>query len=212
MLRKLRLTIAAAVFILITLLFVDVSGVLHKWLSWLAEIQFWPAFLAVNAGIVAVLLLLTLVFGRIYCSVVCPLGIMQDVVSRLHSRVKRNRFSFSKEKKWLRYTLLAVFILTFVAGIVPLGALLEPYSSYGRIAESLFRPVWTMGNNMLAALAERIDSYAFYSVDVWIKSLSTFVIALVTFVVIAFLAWRGGRTYCNTVCPVGTLLSFFARF
>ena len=212
MLRKLRLTIAAAVFVLITLLFVDVSGALHKWLSWLAEIQFWPAFLAVNAGILAVLLLLTLVFGRIYCSVVCPLGIMQDVVSRLHSRVKRNRFSFSKEKKWLRYTLLAVFILAFVAGIVPLGALLEPYSSYGRIAESLFRPVWAMGNNMLAALAERIDSSAFYSVDVWIKSLPTFVIALVTFVVIAFLAWRGGRTYCNTVCPVGTLLSFFARF
>ena len=64
----------------------------------------------------------------------------------------------------------------------------------------------------LAAIAERADSYAFYSVDVWMRSLPVFVIALVTLVVLVVLAWRGGRTYCNTICPVGTILSFFARF
>jgi len=31
-------------------------------------------------------------------------------------------------------------------------------------------------------------------------------------VLLAVLAWRGGRTYCNTVCPVGTVLSLLARF
>jgi len=30
--------------------------------------------------------------------------------------------------------------------------------------------------------------------------------------VLFILAWRGGRTYCNTICPVGTILSFLARF
>lgn len=65
---------------------------------------------------------------------------------------------------------------------------------------------------MLAYIAERADSYAFYGRDVWVRSLPTFIIAAVTFVVVGVLAWRGGRTYCNTICPVGTVLSFFARF
>ena len=200
------------VFVLITLLFLDVTGTLHAWLGWLAKIQFWPAFYALNIGVVAVLVVLTLVFGRIYCSVICPLGVMQDVVSWLHGRRKRNRFTYSKEKKWLRYGMLGVFIISAVAGINAIVSLLAPYSSYGRIASSLFKPVYEAGNNVLASIAEHFNSYAFYSVGVWMKSLPTLIIASVTFVAIVILAWRGGRTYCNTICPVGTILSFFARF
>ena len=200
------------VFVLITLLFLDVTGTLHAWLGWLAKIQFWPAFYALNIGVVAVLVVLTLVFGRIYCSVICPLGVMQDVVSWLHGRRKRNRFTYSKEKKWLRYGMLGVFIISAVAGINAIVSLLAPYSSYGRIASSLFKPVYEAGNNVLASIAEHFNSYAFYSVDVWMKSLPTLIIASVTFVAIVILAWRGGRIYCNTICPVGTILSFFARF
>lgn len=212
MLKKIRTTLALVVFVLITLLFLDVTGTLHAWLGWLAKIQFWPAFYALNIGVVAVLVVLTLVFGRIYCSVICPLGIMQDVVSWLHGRRKRNRFTYSKEKKWLRYGMLGVFIISAVAGINAIVSLLAPYSSYGRIASSLFKPVYEAGNNVLASIAEHFNSYAFYSVDVWLKSLPTLIIASVTFVAIVILAWRGGRTYCNTICPVGTILSFFARF
>ena len=212
MLKKIRTTLALVVFVLITLLFLDVTGTLHAWLGWLAKIQFWPAFYALNIGVVAVLVVLTLVFGRIYCSVICPLGIMQDVVSWLHGRRKRNRFTYSKEKKWLRYGMLGVFIISAVAGINAIVSLLAPYSSYGRIASSLFKLVYEAGNNVLASIAEHFNSYAFYSVDVWMKSLPTLIIASVTFVAIVILAWRGGRTYCNTICPVGTILSFFARF
>ena len=209
MLKKIRTTLALVVFVLITLLFLDVTGTLHAWLGWLAKIQFWPAFYALNIGVVAVLVVLTLVLGRIYCSVICPLGVMQDVVSWLHGRRKRNRFTYSKEKKWLRYGMLGVFIISAVAGINAIVSLLAPY---GRIASSLFKPVYEAGNNVLASIAEHFNSYAFYSVDVWMKSLPTLIIASVTFVAIVILAWRGGRTYCNTICPVGTILSFFARF
>ena len=212
MLKKIRTTLALVVFVLITLLFLDVTGTLHAWLGWLAKIQFWPAFYALNIGVVAVLVVLTLVFGRIYCSVICPLGVMQDVVSWLHGRRKRNRFTYSKEKKWLRYGMLGMFIISAVAGINAIVSLLAPYSSYGRIASSLFKPVYEAGNNVLASIAEHFNSYAFYSVDVWMKSLPTLIIASVTFVAIVILALRGGRTYCNTICPVGTILSFFARF
>lgn len=212
MLRRVRTVFASVVFLLITLMFVDVSGTLHKWLSWLADIQFWPAVLALNVGVIVLLVAATLVFGRIYCSVVCPLGIMQDIISRLHSRGKKNRFRYTKGNKVLRYSFLAVFIVAFAAGVGSIVALLEPYSSYGRMAENLLRPIWGFGNNVLASIAERIDSYTFYSVDVWVKSLPTFAIVVVIFVVVGFLAWRGGRTYCNAVCPVGTVLSLLARF
>ena len=90
--------------------------------------------------------------------------------------------------------------------------MLPPYSSYGRIVVNLFKPIYETGNNLLASIAEHFNSYAFYHVDTWIKSIPTLIIAAVTFVIIAILAWRGGRTYCNTICPVGTFLSFFSRF
>ena len=212
MLRKIRTTLALVVFVLITLLFLDVTGTLHRWFGWLASIQFWPALLAMHVGVVAMLVVLTLVFGRIYCSVICPLGVMQDVISRLHGMRKKNRFTYSKEKRWLRYTVLAVFVASAVAGVNAVVSLLAPYSSYGRIAGSLMKPVYEAGNNVLAAVAEHFNSYAFYSVDVWMKSLPTLVVASLTLVVMAVLAWRGGRTYCNTICPVGTILSFLARF
>lgn len=214
MLRNIRITLALLCFAAITLLFLDFTGTLHVYLGWLAKVQFLPAVLAVNLLVVAVLLVLTLLLGRVYCSVVCPLGVMQDVIAWLGKRGKkhRNRYFFSPEKRILRYGVLTVFLVCLVAGIAPLVALLAPYSSYGRIASSLFAPLYKLGNNLLALFSAHFDSYAFYSVDVWLKSLPTLLIALVTFFILAVLAWRGGRTYCNTICPVGTVLSVAARF
>lgn len=213
MLRKVRITLAAVMFTLITLLFLDFTGALHTWLSWLAMVQFLPALLALHVGVIAVLVVLTLVFGRIYCSVVCPLGVFQDVVSWLggRHRKRRHRFSYSPERRWLRYGVLAVFVVALVAGIGSVVALLAPYSAYGRMVQNLLQPLYILGNNALAWVAGRADSYAFYSREVWIRSLPTFAIAAVTLVAVVVLAWRGGRTYCNTICPVGTILSLLAR-
>ena len=210
MLRKIRTILAAVMFILITLLFLDFTGTLHHWLSWLARIQFLPAVMALNVVVVVVLLSLTIICGRIYCSIICPLGILQDILARLHR--KKNKYNYSNEIRWLRYLMLVVFMIAGVAGIGSIFQLFAPYSSYGRIATMIFQPVWKMGNNILAELAERADSYAFYSVDTWMRSMPVFVIAAATLVVLFILAWRGGRTYCNTICPIGTILSFFARF
>ena len=210
MLRKIRTILAAVVFALITLLFLDFTGTLHCWLGWLAKIQFLPAVMALNVIVVVALVVLTLVFGRIYCSVICPLGIFQDVLARFHR--KKNKYSYSAELKWLRYPMLIVFIIAGLSGVGSLFQLLAPYSAYGRIATMILQPIWKLGNNLLAMVAEHYESYAFYSVDTWMRSLPVFFIAVVTVVVLFILAWRGGRTYCNTICPVGTILSFFARF
>ena len=213
MLRKIRVTLAIVFFAAITLLFLDFTGTIHAWLGWMAKIQFLPAIFALNTVVIIALIAITLIFGRIYCSVICPLGVFQDIVSWISSKRKKKkaRFSYFPAKSWLRYSILAIFIIAFIAGIHSLVALLAPYSSYGRIVSNLFAPIWQWGNNVLASVAEHYDSYAFYRTDVWLKSLPTFIIAALTFCIVIVLAWKNGRTYCNTVCPVGTVLGFLSK-
>lgn len=213
MMRKIRRIAAIVFLVLITLLFLDFTGAAHLWFGWLAKVQLMPAILAVNAAIIIALVLLTLLFGRIYCSVICPLGVMQDGISFVSGKRKgrKSRFRYSKAVSWLRYAVLGVFIATLLAGIPAAFALLEPYSAYGRIAAHLFAPPYRWGNNLLAWFAERADSYAFYSTDVWIKSPAVFGVAVLTLIAVGILAWRNGRTYCNTICPAGTLLGFLSR-
>ena len=214
MLRRIRIILALVVFILLTWLFVDFTGTAHHVAGWLAKIQLLPAIEAVNVGVVIALLVLTLIFGRIYCSVICPLGILQDFLARLRPRKNKKvgRYSFSPELKWLRYPVFVLFVIAMIAGVGSFVALLAPYSSFGRIASNLFAPIYDWINNGFASIAAKHDSYAFYHVDVWMRSLPTFIIAVVTLVILSILAWIGGRTYCNTICPVGTFLSFLSRF
>lgn len=212
MLRKIRIILATVFFIGLTLLFLDFTGTLHYYMGWLAKIQALEAVLALNIVIVAALIVLTLIFGRIYCSVICPLGVMQDIFGWLGKKKKKNRYTHSKAVSWLRYAMLAIFVVVCVAGVGTLIQLLAPYSAFGRIATMLLQPIWIISNNLLAIIAEHYDSYTFYSVDVWMKSLPVFAIALITIILLGVLAWRNGRTYCNTICPVGTALSFLARF
>ena len=212
MLRKIRIVLATVMFIGITLLFLDFTGTMYHWVSWMPKIQFLEAVLALNVVVIVTLVLLTLIFGRMYCSVICPLGIMQDIFGWFGKKAKKNRYSFSKEVKWLRYPVLLLFIIALVAGIGIVFQLLAPYSTFGIIATNLLQPVYIAGNNVLASIAESADSYLFYHQDIWLRSLPSLIIAAAMLVILFVLAWRNGRTYCNTICPVGTVLSFFSRF
>ena len=212
MLRKIRITLATLMMTGITWLFLDFTGTAYQWLGWMPKLQFLEALLALNVVVIVSLVVLTLIFGRIYCSVICPLGIMQDIFGWFGKKAKKNRYTYSKAKSLLRYSVLAVGVIAFVLGISTIVQLLAPYSAFGRIATNLLQPVYVAGNNVLAAIAEHYDSYAFYHSDLWLRSAISLTIATVTLVVLAVLAWRNGRTYCNTICPVGTILSFFARF
>ncbi len=212
MLKKIRIGLAIPIFTLVTLLFLDFTGTIHHWFGWLAKIQLIPAILGLHIGLVVIMVLLTLVFGRIYCSVICPLGIWQDIVSWFAGKRKKHRFNYSTALNWLRYTFLAVFIVALLGGVSAVVSFLDPYGAYGRIASNMFAPLYQWSNNVLAYFAGRVESYAFYSVDVWIKSIPTFIIAVAMILLTGVLAWKNGRTYCNTVCPVGTVLGFISRY
>ena len=199
-------------FTAITLLFLDFTGLLHLYLGWLAKVQLLPAVLSLNVAVVLFFVVVTLLVGRTYCSVVCPMGVMQDIFGWLGGRWKKNRFHYTKGCKWLRWTMLALFVVLMVLGLNAIAILIAPYSAYGRIATNLFQPVYIWINNLCAYFAERAGSYAFYETDVWVKSGVTLAVAAVTFVLIGFLSFRWGRLWCNTVCPVGTVLGFLSKF
>lgn len=212
MLRRIRVALAVISITLVTLLFLDFTGTAHRWLGWMARIQLLPALLALNVGVVVALVAATLLLGRVYCSVVCPLGIMQDAFAWLGKRRRRYRYSFSPARTVLRLVMLAIMVAAIVVGVHAVVVLLAPYSTYGRIAQTLLAPLWAWGNNALALLAERADSYAFYTVDVWLRSGATLGVAVATVALLGWLSWRNGRTWCNTICPVGTVLGYIARF
>ncbi len=194
----------------VTLLLLDFTGAVHLWLGWMARVQLLPAALALNVIVLAALAALTLLIGRVYCSVICPLGIMQDLISSL--RKKKFRYRYSRPVTWLRWLMVAVLVAAVVAGVGSIVALLDPYGNYGRIATNLLQPLWLWGNNVLAAVAEHYDSYVFYSKDVWLRGGVTLAVAVAVLALVGTLAWRGGRTYCNTICPVGTVLGLLSRW
>ncbi len=154
-----------------------------KALGWVARLQFIPAVLALNAGAFIVVLLLTVLFGRVYCSVLCPLGILQDVAIGAHG-FKKNRFAYKKANTWLRYTVLVLFIAALVAGFTFIAGLIEPYSMFGRMVSLVGHPT----------------------------SAAVKIVAGVSLILIIVLAWFLGRWWCNSICPVGTLLGLLSRF
>ena len=213
-LRILRISAAAACFALLAVLFADwgrdaavdqlrgAAAVLARW-------QVVPAVMAVSVGTLAVLSALTLLFGRIYCSVLCPLGVLQDgvnAVAKLSSKHAAVRFSYRRPRRWMRYGVLALTALLIAAGMGAAVALVDPYGIFGRVIYDGLRPIAQGCNNFLALVAG--DSFAREPITVsWVSAAIAFVMLAVT----GIMAWRGGRAYCNTFCPVGTLLGEVSR-
>lgn len=217
-LKKIRVTIAIVVAATFTFLFIDYAGVLPNTL--LTHFQFVPALMtALSFSVLPLLLLIviTLLFGRIYCSVLCPLGIEQDFVawlSKLLLKVfKRNKkYSYSKPKTALRWSIFGTFAISLIVSFTFIVGILDPYAQFGRIATHLFKPVYLFLNNILADYFEYTEDYYILPVKITIISTFSFVIAVVSFLVTTVLAALYGRTYCNTICPVGTLLGLLSKF
>ena len=190
MLRKIRIAAAALFFAGITLLFV---GIGHQWWGWMAKLQFLPSCMALNFAAIAFVLLLTFVFGRIYCSVICPMGVFQDLVIRvrklLSPKGRKPKRHFVKEPRIVRYGVLALVIVTALTFSQLLLTVLAPYSAYGRMVRSIVG--LSRGESLAPALL---------------------ITAAATLVVICVCAWIWGRGWCNTVCPVGSVLGLVSRF
>lgn len=213
MLRKIRIGISLLLFLLITFYFLDFAEILPMQFHVLTKIQFIPALLALEIGVIIALIALTLLFGRVYCSSICPLGIYQDFINWFSQKIlKKKRFRFLKPLTILRWSVVGITLIAFLAGFNFLVGLLDPYSAYGRISVHIFRPAYLAGNNLLESIFTKFDNHTFYRMGVYILSISSLIIALITIASVSVLAWINGRIYCNSICPVGTVLGFLSKF
>ncbi len=213
-LRRVRRCVAGAVFALMALVFIDFSGWIPVWVSdALTATQFLPALvrLLTGGGILAagclVVTGLTLLFGRVYCSFLCPLGILFDGAARLQKR-RRYRSSFPYNR--LRVSVVMVLLLSVVGGSFVLVDLFGPFGLFGRSATLIARPLVIVANNGLSRILEMGGSY---SVAPWsLKGIAWGATALTaaTLGVLVWLARARGRIYCNTFCPVGAVLGLFS--
>ncbi|MFC2114754.1 4Fe-4S dicluster domain-containing protein [Bacteroidota bacterium] len=218
-LKKIRWVIAFIFLSATAFLFVDFTRLISpRLLDGILFIQFVPSILNFiqkpvfwASGFILVITL-TLFFGRVYCSAFCPLGIMQDIISRLKfRRSKRNVFKFRKEHVWWRYGLLVVTIVFLLFGSLFMIDLLDPYSNFGRMMSNLFRPLYLAGNNLLVTVLEHFDVYALYRVEYKLPNWVALTFPLGFLMLILYMAGFHGRLYCNTICPVGTLLGLGSK-
>ena len=214
-LKVLRVILALILFTPMLLFFVDFTDVLPDSFSALFHLQIMPIFFSGVVILLVIYLLLTLFFGRIYCSVLCPAGILQDIINRIACIGKKKkdgkmRFQYHKPANWLRYVILGVTALLAVFGITEFCLLLDPYSNFGRIVTHLFQPIVIWVNNLLSEFLTARGNYSLYNVSVDI-SIPAIIAALIALDVFALMAYFRGRLFCNTICPVGALLSLVSR-
>ena len=215
-LKVLRVILAIVIFTPLLLVFTDFTGSLPESIVRLPEWQLIPAILGVETGILVVLFLLTFFFGRIYCSVICPAGILQDIFNRISciGKKKKNgkmRFRYHKPANWLRYTILGATAVLTIFGFTELCMLLDPYSNFGRISANIFHPIVIWGNNILVGILSAMDNYTLYYLSYSVTT-AALISAIIILVIFAVMVYFRGRLFCNTLCPVGALLSIVSRF
>ncbi len=137
----------------------------------------------------------TFIYGRIYCSTVCPLGTTMDcsgTIWRLAAR-RRKDFRWHAPVRGIRMAFLILALVLILVGGAMLPTLLDPYSAYAVMVDQL------IGVPLHGMLGRRI---AF--------SLSAMGLAVAYFLIIVICTRRRGRLLCNTVCPVGSLLGLIS--
>ncbi len=202
-LKVLRVLFALAWFSALNLMFFGVLG----GCGFLAKAQLLPALLGLNLVAVGVVAAVTLVFGRIYCSTVCPMGVLQDVVNRLARTCGRRPSGWRPPQRALRISVTAAAAVAAALGSAAFAGLLDGYSLYGRIAAHLLRPLAGLVNNLVAWACVAADHPYVFREEVIVRGTCGIVVAAAGLALVAFLSWTGGRIFCNTLCPTGTLLA-----
>ena len=139
-----------------------------------------------------VILIFTFLFGRFYCSVICPLGILQNFINFFSLKNSKNYKNFYKT----RYTIAAIVFTALFCGWVVGFKILDPYTNFGLIASSIFTPL----HNLII----KAEHYEF--------TILTLTISLIPFIILICLVLFKRRFFCTAICPVGTVLGLFAKY
>jgi ferredoxin len=220
-LKPLRVIISLFFLIIATLIFVDFRQEFSEgFISSFLYFQFAPSVVkilqvfALSATGFIIIIVLTALFGRIYCSTICPLGIFQDVVSWLSIKIRRKKwpYKYSKPHNILRYSLLGLTAVSIIFGSIVVLTLLDPYSNFGRIVTYFMKPGAVELNNWLSPLLTAQGIYTVFPVSLPAIRWEVMIYPFLLLGLVLWLSFKYGRLYCNTVCPVGTLLGYISKF
>ena len=140
-LKKIRVYVTLFFFIVTLILFLDIIHILPANITpYLVYFQFVPStikffnqFSLLATGFIVVLII-TFLFGRIYCSSICPLGTLQDIITRIALFLnKKKYFRMLNDFKLLKYGILVVIIISLFSGSLILLNLLDPFSLSGKL-------------------------------------------------------------------------------
>jgi ferredoxin len=135
-----------------------------------------------------------------------------DIISRLSSKFKRKKnYTFRKPNNVLRYSILALTILTFSFGSLTLINILDPYSIFGRISNNLFKPLFIVLNNLFATVAEWFNFYYIYQIDIVELNIFILIFSFVYLLTVFIFSFFYGRQYCNLICPLGAFLGLISK-
>jgi len=134
----------------------------------------------VGVALVFGMIFSSLFLGRYWCSHLCPVGGVMELGSKVIPKRLKINYKFVPAS-YFRYGYLSIFFLTPLLGI---GSLCCNYCNFATIP--------------------RIFGAAFSQADMayFLRTAGLLNLALV--VVLGFFA-RGGRAYCNLLCPLGAL-------
>jgi ferredoxin len=169
-------------------------------------------FLALNVIALAFIIGLTVAFGRVYCSTVCPLGTLQDIIIHLGKNIhRRKRFEYVKPPFVFHYTLFTIITVLVISGSIFLLNLFEPFSNYGRVLTNFVQPVITVLNNVTAGILNGFGFYSLYNIPLRIIHPEIYIVPFLSLAVVTYLSYFHGRLFCNSLCPAGALLGIISR-
>jgi ferredoxin len=219
-LKRARLVAEILLFLPAVFLFLDLWGFVPTgfWRAY-ASLQIAPALLTLGAATattlwgVAVVAVLTLLFGRVYCSTLCPLGTLQDILSRTNRRrSSRRRFRYSRPNYLLHYGLLLLSVAGAAGGSIVLVNVFEPFSNFGRMTATFVRPLVVAAANGVVHGLEKLSVYAIPPAATHPVVVPVLAGTAVSFAVLAWMSYFHGRLFCNSLCPAGALLGLVSRF
>lgn len=219
-LKRIRLVVSILSLLAISLIFIDIqylidSNIINK----IIYIQFLPSLLKflvypslIASGFIFIIIL-TFFYGRVYCSFFCPLGILQDIILRISNLFNKKKINeYSKPQNILKYSLLALIVISFLTGSVFLINIFDPFSIYGKIMNVLIRPIIIGINNIISDNIQTTEFNYIYFIDNQWFELEILLLPIVLLLVIGYITIKHGRLWCNTICPVGGLLSIISKF
>ena len=183
----------------------------------ISKVQLIPAVLRWQAGfiwggvIIFFIIILTLLFGRFYCSMICPLGIFQDFVVFIRKKIFRQRKNISLINfKNIKYFIFGIFFIFSLLGGVISVVWFAPYSIFGRFLNGINPNFYNYHATGVAELVDGAEIKNFESFDVnkiyIITIISTSVMLLILGINLV-----SRRFFCHNLCPIGTLLGFISK-